>query len=190
MRNKYGNYPINYRDFLEETEYEGFEREFFGGAIKVKFEFKFDEWSIPDHLGEYGRHYQDGCIDRQKNGDRGWNEYQYFYPAISKEYTKNWYIQNKNWHPRAATIQAGYEANQDYARMEAFNKQKWHYVYVKVSLFVDGKMVNDETSFSVESDSEKEYFWDMIRETLSKCIKTYRKELKESLQHQQWAVKA
>lgn len=192
MRNKYGWYSNGYEDFCEEETKQGvqyFERLFFDGKIKVRVSFEFDEYSYPEYLGEYSDTEYTGSIDRKKRGDMGHNELRYFYPA-NRDDTYRYYVNEKGWHPRAARIEAGYVANQDYQRYEDFNAGHWHYVGVVVKLYVDGKKVAEDSLWGIESDSDKEYFWTTIRDCLSDCIQDYRKELKESLQHQQWAVKA
>lgn len=98
-------------------------------------------------LGEYASTDKGNplAIDRVERGDAGRNEYRYFIPA------------------RAANAQ---EAEQDYDRMEAYNRGDWHMVgiYAQATVLVPDQFGNFNVQqirsgglWGVESDSDMDY---------------------------------
>lgn len=125
-------------------------------SIKIRREVDTD----PDfsHLGEYSNSPgpDDKTIDRQERGDCGRNEYRYFVAAMSGEETGN---------PESV--------EQDYQRMEDYNRQGWWFVgvWAEASVqFTPGGPVQKVRSgglWGIESDSDKEYFAEVEGEQLA-----------------------
>lgn len=109
-------------------------------------------------LGEYtskpGR--PECTIDREARGDQGRNEFQYFVAANSGEETGN---------PESV--------EQDYQRMEAYNRGDWHMVGVwaeaRVQLTDQGAVqtIRSGGLWCIESDSEDGYLDEVEREELT-----------------------
>jgi hypothetical protein len=106
------------------------------------------------HLGEYHSDYREGCIDRKERGDMDRNEYRYFTPAMTGEETGN---------PESP--------EQDYLRMENYNRGDWHMLGIRAEARVVVKdTVQTITScglWGVESDSEDDYLKEVGQEELS-----------------------
>ncbi len=82
---------------------------------RVYVERMLDEYPDLSHLGEYGNSPTSECaIDREARGDAGRNECRWFNPTMTGEQTGN---------PDSP--------EQDYQRMEAYNRGDWHMVGIR-----------------------------------------------------------
>lgn len=115
------------------------------------------------YIGEYGRKPEGPCaIDREERGDMERGEYRYFNPAMTGEETGN---------PDSP--------EQDYKRMEDYNRGEWCAmgVFATASVVLTGNVVQHVRSgglWGIESDSDEGYFTDVAKEELE----TLRGELK------------
>ena len=111
-------------------------------------------------LGEYSNQEKPGAIDREARGEKGRNEFRYFVPAMTGEQTGN---------PESP--------EQDYKRMEAYNRQEWGMFGVKavaeVALSFDGgktwklDYLTSGGLWGIESDSEASCFEEVKRDELA-----------------------
>ncbi len=98
-------------------------------------------------LGTYSNHPEgDATIDREERDDCGRGEYRYFNPAMTGEETGN---------PKSP--------EQDYQRMQAYNRGDWCMigVYATAQVVISGDVVQTILSgglWGIESDSGEDYF--------------------------------
>jgi hypothetical protein len=117
---------------------------------------RFDDNPDLSHLGEYAGQFRPGAIDRQVRGDMDRNSYRYFVPAMTGEQTGN---------PDSP--------EQDYQRMEAYNRGEWHCIGIiavaTVQLSQDGphQLLKSGGLWGVESDSDSDYLESIEHEELS-----------------------
>lgn len=106
------------------------------------------------YLGEYSDSPGPNAIDRKARGDQIRNEYRYCNIALSAEQTGN---------PDSV--------EQDYQRMEAYQRGHWHMVgIVAKALVVVGNVRQEIRSgglYGIESDSDKEHLDSIAREELA-----------------------
>ena len=124
--------------------------------LNVKIENKVDESPDLSFLGEYSRRATSPCaIDRVARGDAGRNEFQYFNPEMTGEETGN---------PESP--------EQDYQRMESYNRGEWHMVGIIAKAEIRNpatdctQVIRSGGLWGVESDGG-EYLNDVAKEQLS-----------------------
>lgn len=130
-------------------------------SVRIKREVDTD----PDtsHFGEYANNPEgDYFIDRHKRGDMGRNEFRYFNTSGNYQ----------------GESQADIEkyTEQDYERIESYNKQEWHYTGISATADVQltGHLCRTITSsglWGIESDSDASYFAEVEQEQLDELAK-------------------
>jgi hypothetical protein len=131
--------------------------------ISVTVRREVDDSPDLSFIGEYSRKPEGpNAIDRQERNDMGRNEYRYFNPTMTAEETGN---------PDSP--------EQDYRRMENYNRGEWCMmgVFATAEVVLTGNVVQKFRSgglWGIESDSEESYFGEVAKEELS----TLRDELK------------
>ena len=115
-------------------------------------------------LGEYSnKPNSEYSIDRKERGDQGSREYQYF----------NLPFENYKGIPKKEILKY---CEQDYERIESFNKGNWYFLGIKVEAEIqtskNGKewLINRISSgglFGIESDSESSYFEEIEKEQIN-----------------------
>jgi hypothetical protein len=124
-------------------------------SVRVKRDVDVD----PDlsWLGEYGSTPKGNhTIDRQERGDMGRNEYRYFTPAMTGDESGN---------PESP--------EQDYVRMEAYNRGNWAMIGVwaeaEVQTHSDGvvQRIRSGGLWGVESDSDAAYLASVANDELA-----------------------
>ena len=107
------------------------------------------------YLGEYSSTLKPGGIDRQERGDQGRNEYRYFNPGCGyPEYIE-----------------------QDYKRMEALQRQEWHYLGIVAKVYRAGIELGQASVWGFESDSGEEFFTEQENEIAGEAIETAKQNL-------------
>lgn len=121
----------------------------------VKIERMIDDNPDFSWIGEYtsAPGPDDRTIDREERGDCGRGEYRYFVATNSAEDTGN---------PNSV--------EQDYERMEDYNRGGWCFVGIRAVAVVYVNNVKQELSsgglWGIESDSDNSYFAEVGREQL------------------------
>jgi len=124
--------------------------------VSVTIRREVDDSPDLSFIGEYGRHPEGPCaIDRQERGDMGRNEHRYFNPAMTGEETGN---------PDSP--------EQDYKRMEDYNRGEWCMmgVFATADVVLTGNVVQKVRSgglWGIESDSDEGYFTEIADEQMS-----------------------
>ncbi len=119
----------------------------------IKTETLPDDDPDLSYLGEYSETAGPNAIDRQERGDRSRGTYRYFNPAMSPKDTGN---------PDSV--------EQDYQRMESYNRGDWQAIGIRVTAeVVIGGVLQTITSAGlrgVESDSSDKYLDEIAAEQL------------------------
>ncbi len=113
--------------------------------LGVKVHKDVDDCPDTSWIGEYHSDHRDGAIDRKERGDMGRNEYRFFLPAMTAEQTGN---------PDSP--------EQDYARMEGYNRGDWGMIgiWAEAEVVLTGNTVQHIRSgglWGIESDSDNDY---------------------------------
>ncbi len=127
--------------------------------ISIKFHEDVDTYPDLSFLGEYETEPgpDDRTIDRAERGDQGRHEPQYFVAAMSGAETGN---------PKSV--------EQDYERMQDYNRGEWHMCFCNViaKIEVNGVLqtICSGGLGGVESDSDKSYFGEIMKDELAQIV--------------------
>lgn len=164
---------------------------------EVKINVVVDDNPDLSYLGEYGKAYKPGAIDREEQGDYEPGQFQYFYPS-SNHYPHN----PKNWEhvtkadrgkviKKYGSLRAADEAYtlQDYRRMETFG-DSWHCVGIyAVATVLMGDTLQEIRSgglWGIESDSGLSDLREVAQDELNELRETLRHELAITPPDSEW----
>ncbi len=118
--------------------------------ISITVETLPDDDADLSYLGKYSNQWEEGAIERK---DRTGATYRYFIPAMSGAETGN---------PESP--------QQDFERMEAYNRNYWGLVGIqaKASIVINGvcQRIGSGGLWGIESDSGQDYLKEVAREQL------------------------
>lgn len=140
----------------------------------VRIEIVADEDPDTSYLGEYSHEAKPFFIDRRELGVTDRHEYRYFNPGSVERFDPA-----ASWIPADCADKRAYwleamkkNAQQDFARMESFNRGEWGYVGIIAKAVVRSpngvlQTLRSGGLWGIESDSDKDYLASVKADELS-----------------------
>jgi hypothetical protein len=142
-------------------------------GIEYKIVTDYDEIADFSLMGEYTNNpdYSHLVIDREMNGDMGYHECRYWESAQTLkelESSRKWFQEHGYSKHDSYELPRSY-VRQDYARMEAYDRGDWCYLFITVTAVLDGMELAFASLGGIESDSDADYIEEITNELIAEC---------------------